>query len=49
MILNRLLFDLGVSVNVMPKDVYDKFKFGDVEPIIVEMQLADGLENHMGS
>ena len=42
MIFNRSLLDLGARVNVMPKILYDKFKFGDVEPIMLELQLADG-------
>ena len=42
MIFNRPLLDSGASVNVMPKALYDKFKFGDLEPIMLELQLADG-------
>ena len=42
MIFNRSLLDSTASVNVMPKALYDKFKFGDLEPIILELQLADG-------
>ena len=42
MIFNRSLLDSGASVNVMPKALYDKFKFGDLEPIMLELQLADG-------
>ena len=29
-------------MNVMPKALYDKFKFGDLEPIMLELQLAVG-------
>ena len=42
MIFNRSLLDSGANVNVMPKALYDKFKFGDLEPIMLELQLADG-------
>ena len=49
MIFNRSLLDSGASVNVMPKALYDKFKFGDLEPIMLELQLADGsIRNHTG-
>ena len=34
MIFNRTLLDSGASSNVMPKALYDKFKFGDLEPIL---------------
>ena len=36
------LLDSGASVNVMPNDLYDKFKFGDIEPIMLKLQLSDG-------
>ena len=39
---NRSLLDSGASVNVMPKALYDRFKFGDLEPILMELHLADG-------
>ena len=37
MIFNRSLLDSRASVNVMPKALYDKFKFGDLEPIMLEL------------
>ena len=37
MILNRSLLDSGASVNVLPKILYDKFKFGDLAPIMLEL------------
>ena len=42
MIFNRSLLDSRASVNVMPKALYEKFKFGDLEPIMLELQLFDG-------
>ena len=41
-IFNRSLLDSRTSVNVMPKYLYDTFKFGDLEPIILEWKLTDG-------
>ncbi|CAA6654329.1 unnamed protein product [Spirodela intermedia] len=32
----------NTSVNLMPKALYDKFKFGDLELVLLELQLADG-------
>ena len=42
MIFSRSLLDSGASVNVMPKALYDKVEFGDLEPIMLEFQLVDG-------
>ena len=42
MIFNTYLLDSGARVNVMHEALYDKFKFGDLEPILLELQLADG-------
>ena len=39
---NRVLLDTGASVNILPKLVFDRFKLGDLEPIKLELQLADG-------
>ena len=39
---SRSLLDSGASVNLLPKALYDKFKFGELEPIFLELQLADG-------
>ena len=36
------LLDSGASVNLIPKALYDKFKFVEMPPINVELQLADG-------
>ena len=38
-----MLSDAEANVDVMPKALYDKFKFGDLEPIVLELRLADGL------
>ena len=39
---NRVLLDTGASVNILPKLVFDRFKLIDLEPIKLELQLADG-------
>ena len=39
---NRVLLDTGASVKILPKLVFDRFKLGDLEPIKLELQLADG-------
>ena len=39
---SRSLLDSGVSVNLIPKALYDKYKFVEMKPINVELQLADG-------
>ena len=39
---SRSLLDSGASVNLLPKALYDKFKFGELEPIFLELQLPDG-------
>ena len=40
---NKSLLDWGANVNVKPKALYDKFKFIDIEPIMLELQKADEL------
>ena len=42
---SRSLLDSGASVNLLPKALYDKFKFGELEPIFLELQLAEGQLN----
>ena len=37
MIFNRFLLDSWASFNVMTKAHYDKFKFGDLKPIMLEL------------
>ena len=39
---SRSLLDSGAGVNLLLKALYDKFKFGELEPIFLELQLADG-------
>ena len=36
------MLDSGASVNLIPKALYDKYKFVELQPINVEVQLADG-------
>ena len=38
----KTLLDSGASINLMPKSIYDKFKFGDLEPIGLTLQMANG-------
>ena len=35
MLFNKSLLDWGANVNVKPKALYDKFKFIDIEPIML--------------
>ena len=39
---SRSLLDSGASVNLIPKALCDKYKFVEMQPINVELQLADG-------
>ena len=39
---NKVLLDTGASVNILPKLLYDKLKMNGLEPIKLELQLADG-------
>ena len=39
---NRVLLDTGASVNILPKLLYDKLNLIGLEPIKLELQLADG-------
>ena len=41
MIFYSSLLDSKASVNVMPKVLYDKFKFGELESIMLEFQVVD--------
>ena len=38
----RVLLDIGASVNILPKLLYDKVSLVALEPIKLELQLADG-------
>ena len=38
----RVLLDTGASVNILPKLLYDKLSLVALEPIKLELQLADG-------
>ena len=38
----KTLLDSGASINLMPKSIYDNFKFGDLEPIGLTLQMANG-------
>ncbi|CAA6674734.1 unnamed protein product [Spirodela intermedia] len=42
MLFPKSLLDSGVSVNLMPKVLFDKFKFKDLEPICIDLLVADG-------
>ena len=39
---NKLLLDTRASVNILPKLLYDKLNLNGLEPIKLELQLADG-------
>ncbi|CAA7402149.1 unnamed protein product [Spirodela intermedia] len=39
---SRSLLDSGASVNLMPKALYNKFKFEDIESVLLNLQLVDG-------
>ena len=38
----KTLLDSGASINLMPKSIYNKFKFRDLEPIGLTLQMANG-------
>ena len=43
---SRSLLDSSASVNLLPKALNDKFKFGELEPFFLELKLADGSIKH---
>ena len=38
----RSLLDMAASVNILPKGVYDIFPLGELQPLFIELSLADG-------
>ena len=38
----RSLLDTGASVNILPKGVYDLCPLGELQPLFIELSLADG-------
>ena len=40
-IFNMSILDLRAWVHVMPNPLYDKFQFGDLEPIILVLKLTN--------
>ena len=38
----RSLLDTGASVNIIPKRVYDTCSLGELQPLFIELSLADG-------
>ena len=36
------LLDTGASVNILPKRVYDICPLGELQPLFIELSLADG-------
>ena len=38
----RSLLDTGASVNILPKGVYDVCPLGELQPLFIELSLADG-------
>ena len=43
MTFTRSLLDTGASINILPKDVYDRHHIGELQPFLIELCLADGL------
>ena len=41
-IFTRSLLDTGASVNILSKGVYDIFPLGELQPLFIELSLADG-------
>ena len=47
--LNRSLLDMGASVNILPKGVYDACPLGELQPLFIELSLADrSVRRHHG-
>ena len=42
MTFTRSLLDTGASINILPKVVFDRHHIGELQPILVELCLADG-------
>ena len=38
---DRILLDLGASVNILPYSVYEKLGIGELKPTEIKLQLAD--------
>ena len=38
----RSLLDTGASINILPKDVFDRHHVWELQPFLVELCLADG-------
>ena len=36
------LLDTGASINILPKDVFDRHHIGELQPFLIELCLADG-------
>ncbi|GAV67328.1 LOW QUALITY PROTEIN: hypothetical protein CFOL_v3_10834, partial [Cephalotus follicularis] len=41
LLIDRELLDLGTSINILPSSVYDHFRFGELKPAEVTLQLVD--------
>ena len=39
---NQSLLDMGASVNILPKGMYDMRPLGELQPLFIELSLADG-------
>ena len=42
MTFTRSLLDNGASINILPKGVYDTCPLGELQPLFIELSLADG-------
>ena len=38
----KSLLDTGASINILPKAVFDRHHVGELQPLLVELCLADG-------
>ena len=38
----RSLLDIGASINILPKAIFDRYHVGELQPFLVELCLADG-------
>ena len=43
------LLDTGASVNILPKGVYEICPLGELQPLFIELSLADGSVDNMQS
>ena len=42
MTFTRSLSDIGASINILPKAIFDRYHVGELQPFLIELCLADG-------